>query len=274
MRTVVESDKKGINLGLNELIVYKDLFLILAYRDFKVRYAQTYLGFFWAFIQPAMTLLIFTLVFGKAAKVDTGEIPYPVFAVVGMSAWAYFSYVMSQSGTSIIGAQNMIKKIYFPRLVIPMSKVLVGLIDFVIVLVFLVVMMMIYEVPFSGKIVFLPAFLVMNVISALGVGLWLSALTVRYRDFQHIIPFAVQFGLYATPIAYPSSLVIKSLPEWLVTLYYLNPMAGVVEGYRWSILGIGELNIYSFISFFMVFLFFVSSLIYFRKVEQVMADIV
>jgi lipopolysaccharide transport system permease protein len=274
MKTVVDSQKKRMGLGLKELIKYKDLFLILAYRDFRVRYAQTYLGFIWAFIQPALTLIIFTLVFGKAAKVDTGEIPYPVFAIVGMSAWSYFAFVMSQSGNSIIGAQGMIKKIYFPRLVIPLSKSLVGLIDFGITLCFLVSIMVFYGQSLSSNIILLPIFLLINLLAALAVGIWLSALTVRYRDFQHIIPFAVQFGLYATPIAYPSSLVTDSLPNWVVSLYYLNPMAGVVEGYRLSILGIGEINAFSYLSFLVVFLLFVSSLYYFKRVERVMADIV
>ncbi len=261
-------------MGLKDLIYYRDLFLILAYRDYRVRYAQTYLGFFWAFIQPALTLLIFSFVFGKAAKVDTGEIPYPVFALVGMSAWAYFAYVMSQSGNSIINAQSMIKKIYFPRLVIPLAKALVGLVDFVIVFIFLILIMVFYGYTPSANIIFLPGFFVLNVISSLAVGLWLSALTVRYRDFQHVIPFAVQFGLYATPIAYPSNLVINNLPEWLISMYYLNPMAGVVEGYRFSILGTGDINPFSWISFGVVVILFLTGIIYFKQVEKVMADIV
>lgn len=274
MKTIVDSNKTGISLGLEELIKYKDLFLILAYRDFKVRYAQTYLGFIWAFVQPALTLTIFTLVFSKAAKVDTGDIPYPVFAIAGMSAWSYFAFVMSQSGNSIIGAQGMIKKIYFPRLVIPLSKAVVGLVDFFIVMIFLCVIMAYYRFVPSGKILFLPVFVLINLLSALGVGIWLSALTVRYRDFTHIIPFAVQFGLYATPIAYPSSLVINAMPDWVATLYFLNPMAGVVEGYRYSILGSGMITGLSYLSFFIVFMIFVSGLYYFKKVERVMADIV
>ena len=274
MKIVVEANKKSLNLGLKELIQYKDLFLIMAYRDYRVRYAQTYLGFLWAFIQPALTLLIFTLVFGKAAKVDTGDIPYPVFAIVGMSAWSYFSYVMSQSGNSIIGAQGMIKKIYFPRLVIPLSKAVVGLIDFIIVMAFLIAIMISYGYPLSGNIYSLPLFFTINLISALAVGLWLSALTVRYRDFQHIIPFAVQFGLYVTPIAYPSRLLVERIPEWVTVLYYLNPMAGVVEGYRYAILGLPFSNQYALVSFLMVLLLFVSGLFYFKKVERVMADIV
>ena len=270
----MDANETKVSLGLREIFRYRDLFLILAYRDFRVRYAQTYLGFLWAFIQPLLTLLIFTLVFGKAAKVQTGDIPYPVFALVGMSAWAYFAYVMSQASTSVIGSQSMIKKIYFPRLVIPLSKAFVGLIDFAIALVFLTTVIIIYDYPVSGNIVLLPLFVVINAIAALAVGLSLSALTVRYRDFQHITPFLVQFGLYATPIAYPSQIVVDNVPEWLAILYYLNPMAGVVEGFRFAILGYGELNGLIYLSFGTVVVLFGYALFYFKRVERSMADIV
>ena len=168
----------------------------------------------------------------------------------------------------------MIQKIYFPRLIIPLSKALVGLVDFGITFIFVVVLLIFYKQMPSANIIFLPAFIIINLIAALGVGIWLSALTIRYRDFQHVIPFLVQFGLYATPVAYPAHLIIKSLQPWAVTLYYMNPMAGVVEGFRWSILGGSPPNAYCFVSFTMVILLFITSLIYFRKTERIMADIV
>ena len=236
-RTIVDADKQKLNLNLRELFNYRDLFLILAYRDLRVRYAQTFLGFFWAFLQPAATLLIFTVVFGKAVKVDTGGVPYPLFAITGMTAWTYFAFVLNQSGNSIIGAQEMVKKIYFPRLVIPLSKAVVGFVDFAIAFLFLAVMMLIYSFAPSANILYLPVFILLTIISALAVGIWLSALTIRYRDFQHVVPFLVQFGLYATPTAYPAETIINNLPDWAVAIYYLNPMAGVVEGFRWSVLG-------------------------------------
>lgn len=273
-KIVVDSSKRGLSLGLGELIRYKDLFLILAYRDFRVRYAQTFLGFAWAFLQPAATLTIFTLVFGKAAKIDTGGIPYPVFAIVGMSAWSYFSFVMSQAGNSILGAQGMIKKIYFPRLVIPLGKAFVGLIDFGIVFLFLLGIMWYYGYPISANIVFLPLFFLANIISSLAVGIWLSTLTIRYRDFKHLIPFAVQFGLYITPIAYPAELLIGRIPEWAAIIYYLNPVAGIVEGFRYCILGTPFTNWYAAISLSVMLVIFVSGLYYFKKMEKVMADIV
>jgi lipopolysaccharide transport system permease protein len=269
-KLVIDANKKGINLNLKELFQYKDLFFTLAYRDFKVRYAQTVLGFLWAFLQPAITLLIFTLVFGRAVKVNTGNIPYPVFALSGMIAWTYFSFVISQAGNSIIGAQNMVKKIYFPRLIIPLSKAMVGLIDLVIVFIFLLGLLIYFQVIPSSKIIFLAFFLLVGIISALGLGIWLSALTIRFRDFQHIIPFIVQFGLYVSPVGYPSSIV----PEKFQFLYHLNPAVGVIEGFRWSILGYGEITFFSYISFLMGLIIFITSIIFFKKVEKIMADIV
>jgi lipopolysaccharide transport system permease protein len=273
-RTIVDADKQKLRLNLRELFNYRDLFLILAYRDLRVRYAQTFLGFFWAFLQPAATLLIFTVVFGKAVQVDTGGVPYPVFAITGMAAWTYFAFVLNQSGNSIIGAQEMVKKIYFPRLVIPLSKAVVGFVDFAIAFLFLAVIMLIYSFVPSVNIIYLPIFILLTIISALAVGIWLSALTIRYRDFQHVVPFLVQFGLYATPIAYPAETIINNLPDWAVAIYYMNPMAGVVEGFRWSILGGAPPSDYAYISFALIGVLFVSALFYFRKVERVMADIV
>lgn len=273
-RIVVDANKRGFSINLKELLDYRDLFLIMAYRDLRIRYAQTFLGLVWAFLQPAATLLIFTVVFGKAVKVDTGGIPYPVFAITGMTAWTYFAFVLNQSGNSIIGQQEMVKKIYFPRLVIPLSKAVVGFVDFLIAFAILFVLMIIYSVQPSANIVFLPAFILLTIISALAVGIWLSALTIRYRDFQHVVPFLVQFGLYATPIAYPSETIIDNLPRWGTVLYYLNPMAGVVEGFRWSVLGGAAPNSLAYLSFGVVILLFITGLIYFKRVERVMADIV
>ena len=273
-KTVVDADKQKLSLNLRELFQYRDLFVILAYRDLRVRYAQTFLGFFWAFLQPAATLLIFTVVFGKAVKVDTGGVPYPLFAIAGMTAWTYFAFVMNQSGNSIIGAQEMVKKIYFPRLVIPLSKAVVGFVDFAIAFLFLAVLLVVYSFVPSANILYLPIFILLTIISALAVGIWLSALTIRYRDFQHVVPFLVQFGLYATPTAYPAETIINNLPDWAVFLYYMNPMAGVVEGFRWSILGGAAPSDYAYVSFVLIGILFMSALFYFRKVERVMADIV
>ncbi|MBD0255440.1 MAG: ABC transporter permease [Cytophagales bacterium] len=269
-KLVIDPQERSIWLNGKELFAYRDLFFILAYRDLRVRYAQTFLGVLWAVIQPLCTLLIFTLVFGRAMRVDTGGVPYPVFAMCGMSAWAYFAFVMNQAGNSIINAQGMLQKIYFPRLIIPLSKAMVGFVDFVISFLFVLGLALWFGVSLSANIVFLPVFILLTLITALGVGIWLSALTIRYRDFQHIVPFLVQIGLYATPIAYPSSLI----PEDFQLLVHLNPMAGVVEGFRWSMLGAEAPHPYAYLSFGLTLVIFFTGLLYFRKVERVMADIV
>jgi lipopolysaccharide transport system permease protein len=187
-----------------------------------------------------------------------------------MTAWAYFSFVLSQSGQSIIGAQEMVKKIYFPRLVIPLSKAVVAFIDFLIAIIFVVILMLVYQYPPTSRLIWFPLFFLINMMAALSVGIWLSALTIRYRDFIHVIPFLVQFGLYATPVGYPASLI----PEKYQIIYHLNPMAGVVEGFRYTLLGTGEINSLSYLSFSIIGILFVTGLLYFKKVEKVMADIV
>ena len=271
---VVDADKRSRLLNLRELVHYQDLFYILAYRDLRVRYAQTFLGLAWAFLQPLATLTIFTVVFGRAVKVDTSGVPYPLFAITGMAAWTYFAFVMKESGSSIISAQQMVKKIYFPRLVIPLSKAVVGFVDFGIALLLMVGLMVYYGYAPTEKLVFFPIFIVLTVLAALSVGIWLSALTIRYRDFQHVVPFLVQFGLYATPTAYPAEAVINNLPPWATVVYYLNPMAGVIEGFRWSLLGTNPPSEYAYLSFVLVGVLLISGLFYFKRIERVMADIV
>lgn len=273
-KLVVDARKRNLGLNMKELWLYRDLFLILAYRDLRVRYAQTFLGLLWAVIQPLATLTIFTVVFGKVAKVDTGEIPYPLFAICGLAAWSYFGFVLNQSGNSIISSQDMIKKIYFPRLVIPLSKAVVGFVDFFVALAFMVVLMLFYGFTPGSTLLFLPAFILLAIISALAVGIWLSALTIRYRDFKHVVPFLVQFGLYATPVGYQAKDVVQNLPEWATVLFYLNPMTGVIEGFRWCLLGSAPPGVYAYYSFGMIMLLFISALFYFKRVERVMADIV
>jgi len=270
----VDASDSTLKLNLKELFRYKDLFWVLAYRDLRVRYAQTFLGLLWAFIQPLSTLLIISVVFGRFVKVDTGGIPYPVFAIIGVSLWTYFSFVLTQSGGSVIGAQEMVKKIYFPRLVIPLSKAVVGFVDFGVAILLLIGLFFYYGIIPSSNIVFLPIFLILTLISSLAVGIWLSALTIRYRDFQYIIPFFVQFGLYITPVAYPTDVVVNNLPSWASFLFYLNPMAGIIEGFRWCLLGGVAPNGYFWVSISIVFILFISGIYYFRKIERVMADII
>jgi len=274
LKTIIDANKKSIFPNFKELLRYKDLFRTLAWRDFRVRYAQTTVGFLWAIIQPLVTLIILNLVFGRFAEVDTGDTPHILFTIAGLSIWTYFSFVMTNSGSSIIQSQGMIKKIYFPRLVVPLSKAVVGLIDLGITLLILTVLMIYFGVVPSVNIWAAPLFIIMGMISALAVGIWLSALTVRYRDFQHIVPFMVQLGLYITPVAYPVAEAAKKLPNWIMTVYYLNPMAGIVDGFRWSLFGGEAPSDMMFISFATVAVLLFTGLLYFRRIEDSIADYV
>ncbi len=270
---IIDANHSRIIPDFRELYRYKDLFVTLTWRDFKVRYAQTTIGLLWALIQPVVTLLILSLVFGKFVGVKT-DIPYLLFAMTGMTIWTYFSFVMTNAGSSIIASQGMVKKIYFPRLIIPLSKAAVGLIDLAISLVIMVILMLYYGIAPSANTWLAPFFILMGMIAALAVGIWLSALTVRFRDFQHIVPFMVQIGLYVTPIAYPADFAMKQLPSWAATIYYLNPMAGVIQGFRWSIFGGEAPSNMMYVSFAMILFIFITGLLYFRKVEDEMADYV
>jgi lipopolysaccharide transport system permease protein len=269
-KVFINARKKGLSVNWREIVEYRDLLFTLARRDLKVRYAQTALGFIWAVFQPLTTLIIFTLVFSRVAKISTGPIPYPVFAISGLALWNYFSMVLGQAGNSIVGAQGMISKIYFPRLIIPVSKALVGLVDLGINLVFLAGIMLVFGILPSPNIVWVPVFLLLTLLAGLSVGIWFSALIVRFRDLQQIVPLVLQLGMYLTPVAYPASKV----PAQYQWIYFLNPMAGIIEGFRWSLLGgtvPGPMNL---LSIGLVLLTLVSGLYYFRSVERVMADIV
>jgi len=272
-KTIIEPTS-GIKLNIGEVIRYRELLWTLTYRDIRVKYAQTAVGFAWAIANPLFTLIILSFVFGTVANVqveglDGKVVPHIIYTIAGLCGWQYFSEVLSQAGSSIIGAQNMVKKIYFPRLVIPLSKALTAFIDFAVVLIIMVVCMTIYQFPPSPNIIFFPLFFLTAVVSGLTAGIWMSALTIRFRDFQHITPMLLRVGMYATPIAYPASAV----PNKYQLLFYLNPMAGVVEGMRWCIIGGTPLNTYAYVSFAGIFILFILGLFYFRRVERVMADI-
>jgi lipopolysaccharide transport system permease protein len=267
-KLIIHSGSRFPKINFREIYHYKDLLWILAFRDFKVRYAQTFLGVVWALVQPLITLLIFTLIFHRLAGINTGPIPYPLYVLSGLCAWSYFAYVMGQAGNSIIGSRSLIQKVYFPRLIIPLSKAWVGLIDMGILMIFLSVLMIFYRQPLSINILFLPFFIFANIILALGVGIWLSALTVRFRDFQLIVPFLVQFGMYATPIAYP----VSKIPAKFLPFFYLNPVAALVQGYRWSILGGTAPDYTLIISLAIIAVIFISGLYYFKNTERTMVD--
>ncbi len=258
-------------IGLRELWQYRELLYFLTWRDIKVRYKQTALGAAWAVIQPVFMMVVFSLFFGRLAKVPSDGIPYPVFTLCALLPWQLFAHALTESSNSLVSNQNLITKVYFPRLVVPLSAVMGGLIDFAIAFVILLGMMLYYGIVPGWQIVTLPGFILLAILTALGVGLWLSALNVQYRDVRYTINFLIQFWLFATPVAYPSSIV----PEKWRALYGLNPMAGVVEGFRWALLGKAQApGALLWVSVVVVVLILIGGLYYFRRMEQQFADVV
>ena len=263
---------RGIaSLNLAELWDYKELALIFVWRDLKVRYRQTVIGALWAILQPLLTMVIFSIFFGRLAGVPSDQIPYPIFSYAALVPWTFFANSVNQSSNSLVNSADMIKKIYFPRLTMPLAAVLAGLVDFVLAFSILVGMMLYYGFVPTRNILWLPFLLLQSMITSLGVGLWLSALNVRFRDVRHMIPFITQAWLFATPVAYPSTL----LSEPWRTIYAINPMVGVVEGFRWALLGTdtapGPIILVSFI---VAFILLVSGAYYFRRMEKTFADII
>jgi len=257
--------------GLKELWEYRELLYFLTWRDIKVRYKQTALGAAWAIIQPFFMMVVFSLFFGYLAKVPSDGIPYPIFAYCALLPWQLFAHALTESSNSLVANERLITKVYFPRLVVPISAVLGGLLDFAIAFVILLLMMAYYGVRPTWAIVTLPAFLLLAMLTALGVGLWLSALNVKYRDVRYTISFLIQFWLFATPVAYSSSIV----PARWRALYGLNPMAGVVEGFRWALLGKSEgPGALLAVSVAVVILILLGGLYYFRRMEAEFADVV
>ena len=259
------------SLELSELWKYRELLYFLTWRDIKIRYKQTALGASWAILQPLLTMVIFTLIFGGLANLPSDGYPYPIFTYTALLPWQLFAFSLTNSSNSLVGEKNLISKVYFPRLIIPISSVTAGLADFCFSFLVLLGMMFFYKMQFSWKLFTLPLFLVLALLSAIAVGLWLSALNVKYRDIRYVVPFLTQFWMYATPVAYSISLI----PEKWLWLYSLNPMVSVVEGFRWAILGDSGLNPQSMaISTVMVFILFMSGLYYFKRMEAGFADII
>jgi len=272
-KKIIDASKREIIPDFAELYRYKDLFLTLAWRDFRVRYAQTTIGFLWAFVQPVISIALLAIIFGEIVGVKSGYPPV-LFTAVGVSIWSYFAFVMTNSGDSIIASQNMIKKVYFPKLIIPLSKAIVGFIEFGITLLIIAALMIYYQIAPSSNAWLSIVFIFVGIIAALSVGIWLSALTIRYRDFKHVVPFMVQIGYFISPIGYPMDLVYEKFPAWCVDLYYLNPMAGVIQGFRWSVLGGEAPGNQMYISFAVVFVLLITGMLYFKRVEDKMADLV
>ncbi len=258
-------------LELSELWEYRELLYFLVWRDVKVRYKQTVLGIAWVVLQPLATTLIFTVIFGNLAKIPSENLPYALFSMGGLIPWNYFSGALLRGGASLVGSANLISKVYFPRLIIPLASILSGLIDSAIVFVMLLVLMLFYGIVPTWGIVTLPLFLLLAVATALGVSLWFSALNIQYRDVSYLVPFIVQFWMYATPVVYPASMI----PEQWRLLYSLNPMTGVVEGFRWALFGTGEgPGLALAISALIVVLLVVSGAFFFKRMEETFADVV
>ena len=268
---VVKPSKGWVSINLPELWNYRELLYFLVWRDIKLRYKQTVLGAAWAVIQPFMTMVVFSIFFGNLAGVPSDGIPYPIFTYTALLPWYLFAHALTESGNSLVNNQQLITKVYIPRLLIPLSAILGGLVDFVIGFLVLIVLMLYFRITPSLAVVTLPLFLLLALGTAFGIGLWLSALNVQYRDVRHVIPFLTQFWLFATPIAYSSTLVPEQWRIW----YGLNPMVGVVEGFRWALLGrtssVGGLV---FISCFVVAMLLLSGLVYFQRTEKTFADVV
>jgi len=267
----IQARTTWLALDLAELWVYRELLYFFVWRDIKVRYKQTAIGAAWAILQPVLTMVVFSLFFGKLAKIPSQGLPYPIFYYSALLPWMYFATAMQGATNIVVDNQRVITKIYFPRVVLPIASVLSGLLDFSISFGVFLVMMAYYRILPTVSVIWLPAFLLLAVLTALGVGLWLSALNALYRDVRYVVPFLVQFWMFASPVAYPSSLV----PEKWRWLYGLNPMAGVIEGFRWALTGHGQPpGILLAASSAAVVLLVFSGLIYYHAVEGTMADVV
>jgi lipopolysaccharide transport system permease protein len=269
--TVIKPSKGWVALGLKDIWEYRELLFFLTWRDIKVRYKQTVLGALWAIIQPFMTMVVFSIFFGRLAKIPSDGIPYPLFAFAALVPWTFFANGLNQSSNSLVGSANLITKVYFPRLIIPVSSILSGLVDFAIAFIVFLGMILYYGICPTISVIWLPFFLLLGLTTALGVGLWLSALNVKFRDIRYIIPFLTQFWLFATPIAYPSSL----LSEPWKTVYGINPMVGVVEGFRWALLGTETApGAMIFVSALVSLGLLVSGTFCFKRMEKSFADII
>jgi lipopolysaccharide transport system permease protein len=257
----------------SDLWRYRELFQVLAWRDISVRYKQTVIGVAWALIRPFLTMVVFTIIFGKVAKLPSeGTAPYALLVFAGMLPWTFFSTALADASNSLIGNANLISKVYFPRLIVPTATVVVALVDFLISFAVLVAMMLWYQYLPGWQILFLPGFILLAFIASLGPGLWITALNVKYRDFRYIIPFLVQFGLYASPVGFSSSVIPE---EWRL-LYSLNPMVGVIDGFRWCLLR-GESTLYwpgFYLSLGVTAFFLWLGIHQFRKMEKTFADLI
>ena len=272
MEELILEPGRGLKHYWHDLWAYRELFYFLAWRDIAVRYKQTVIGVAWSLIRPFLTMVVFTVVFGKLAKLPSGTAPYPILVFAAMLPWQFFSNALTASSESLVGSANMISKVYFPRLAIPTSSVIVSFVDFLLSFAMLLVLMIWYQFIPSWRIVTLPLLTLLAFGAAMGVGLWFASLNVKYRDFRFIVPFVVQFGVYLSPVGFSSSIIPA---KWRL-LYSLNPMVGVIDSFRWAIIG-GDSDLYMpgfFLSVGLVVLLLSSGIWYFRKTERTFADVI
>jgi len=268
---IIEANKSKLHYW-KDIWTYRELFYFLAWKDILVRYKQTVIGIAWSVIRPFLTMVVLTVIFGNIAKLPSGGVPYAILVYAAMLPWQYFSNSFSEASNSLISNSNLLTKVYFPRLIIPATSIVVSLIDFLISLGILAILMIYYQFMPGWQIVFLPLFLLLATITSLGAGFFIAALNVQFRDFRYIVPFIVQFGLYISPVGFSSD----TIPEKWRLVYSLNPMVGVIDGFRWAILG-GETKIYwpgFFLSIFISLLFLYIGIRVFRKMERIFADVV
>jgi lipopolysaccharide transport system permease protein len=268
----IEPSQGWVSLKLGELWEYRELLYFLMWRDIKVRYKQTVLGAAWAIIQPFFTMVVFSVFFGKLAGISSDGIPYPIFSYTALVPWSFFSRGLTDASNSLVGGADLLKKVYFPRLAMPVATVLSGIVDFLLAFIVLLGMMFAYGIAPTFNALWVPLFLLLAWVTALGTGLWLSAMNVQFRDVRYTVPFLTQFWMYATPIAYPSSLIENPL---LRTLYGINPMTGVVEGFRWALLGTGTVpGPIIIVSSLAALVLLIGGAFYFRRMEKTFADVV
>lgn len=270
MHTVIKPRRGLARLNLAEVWQARELLGFLAWRDIVVRYKQTTIGILWAFLRPFLTMVIFTVVFGRIAKLPSDGVPYAVFTFVGLLPWQFFATAFAETAASIVGNGYMITKIYFPRLILPLASVAVGIVDFLVSFVILIFIMIGYRTPISPRVLALPLFFALCVVFTIGLGLWTAALYVRYRDMRHLIPFLTQFGMYVSPVAYSTS----SVPARWRFLYSLNPMTAVIDGFRWSLLGTTQLYVPGIAAGTVSsIVLLIVALYYFKQTETVFADV-
>ena len=268
---VIEPSKGWVSLKLGELWQYRELLFFLIWRDVKVQYKQASLGVAWAILQPLLTMVIFSVIFGQLAKLPSEGTPYPVFCYAALLPWQLFSGALTRSTSSLVGNANLLTKIYFPRLIIPFSATMSGLVDFGVSFIVLLGLMLYYGIAPPSAVLWLPLLVLLVLVTALSVGLWLSALNVQYRDVQHIIPFVIQAWMYASPVAYSTELIPTGL--WRI-LYGLNPLVGVIQGFRWALLGGKKPDELMMMSIGLVTTLLITGLFYFRRMEKTFADVV